>query len=115
MTLWFDNGDRSGNGTVIEDHAKNNSTIETGFDNDASGILDDLANAKQVKVTFHSGNEPAWVTTSMNGSRKAVERVQDVRQLGQGACRRSQPARIRDAADATNAADITGQAFGEEG
>ena len=72
MTIWFDKGDRNGTGTVIEDQT-GGSTIETGINiDDAEGFMEDVANAKEMTITFNSGTEKPWVT-SMVGSRKATE------------------------------------------
>ena len=69
--IWFDNGSRSAVGSVLDDQ-RGGSTIEVGFDIDTEGFLSDVGNAAQMKITFDGGNEPAWVTKTMNGSRKAV-------------------------------------------
>ena len=74
MTIWFDNGDKVGVGVVHEDQ-RGGSTIHIGFNNDTAGFLADVGNAREMRITFDSGNEEPWITKTMNGSRKAVAQL----------------------------------------
>ena len=71
LKIAFDSGVRDGIGYVIPDQ-RGGSTVEIGVNDDAAvGFMEDIANAKEMTITFDSGNEQPWITT-MIGSRKAV-------------------------------------------
>jgi hypothetical protein len=71
LKIAFDSGVRDGIGYVITDQ-RGGSTVEIRVNDDAAvGFMEDIANAKEMTITFDSGNEQPWITT-MIGSRKAV-------------------------------------------
>jgi hypothetical protein len=72
LVVSFDNGAREATGITFIGDDNNSRMIEIPIPDDkVEGVLEDFASAKQLTITFQSGNEQPWVG-KMVGSRAAV-------------------------------------------